>query len=377
MTRQRSETIGTLGRAPARQSKTPAGQPPLKRAPPPPPEKGGLRRWLRGAFLDNLGLKFVSIVLAATVFLLVNDDKDREITVRVGVLYVLPEDRVLISERIDDVRVTLRGPWRRLRNFDERELSRISLDLRTTPTGEIAFTSDMIQAPSGLTIAQISPRSMRVAFDKRSERTVDVAPIVTGRPQHGYVMVEIKAAPATVRVRGAESLLAALSSVRTREVSLEGRTDGFSASTVLVPPNGVELIASDQVEVQVHIDQELVTRRMPGVPVAAKGDGVDLSRWTLRPAQVEITLTGALLAVERAKDLMRPIVRLVASDKAGRDAEVMIEGLPPGVGVRISPERVKLVPVVPAPKQPTTPPRAPVPAPEPAPVPPAPAPAPP
>ncbi len=351
--RQRSQTIGTLGRAPARHSQGPPNQPPAKTpqpAPAPADNRGGMRRWLRGAFLDNIGLKFLSIVLAATVFLLVNDDKDREMTVRVGVLYVLPEDKVLVSERIDDIRVTLRGPWRRLRNFDERELSRISLDLRNTPTGEIAFSSDMIQAPSGLTISQISPRSMRVAFDKRTEKTVDVAPVVAGHPLHGYVVVDTKAAPASVRVRGAESLLAALSAVRTREVSLEGRTDGFAASTVLVPPDGIELTGSDQVEVKVQIDEELVTRRMPDVAVIKVGDGLDLTRWTIAPAQVEITLTGALLAVEKARDMMRPVVRLLPADKLGRDVEVKIEGLPPGVGVRISPERVKLAPAVAAPK---------------------------
>jgi YbbR domain-containing protein len=307
-----------------------------------------------------VGLKFLSVVLALTVFLLVNDDKDREITVRVGVLYVLPADRVLVSERIDDVRVTLRGPWRRLRNFDERELSRISLDLRTTPTGEIAFTTDMIQAPSGLTIAQISPRSMRVAFDKRTEKTVEVAPIIAGRPQHGYVVLEIKAAPSSVRVRGAESLLAALSAVRTREVSLQGRTEGFTAPTVLVPPDGIELLGSEQVQVQVLINEELVTRRMPDVPVAAIGDGIDLTKWTISPAQVEVTLTGALLAVEKSKDLMRPVVKLLPADKSGREAAVTIENLPPGVGVRISPERVKLAPIVATPK-----PAAPVPPPKP------------
>jgi len=369
--RQRSQTIGTLGRAPARQSKSPPLQP-LPSAPePPPPEDGGVRRWLRGAFLDNLGLKFLSIVLAVTVFLLVNDNKDREITVRVGVLYVLPEDRVLVSERIDDIRVTLRGPWRRLRNFDERELSRISVDLRNAPTGEIAFTSDMIQAPSGLAIAQISPRSMRVAFDKRTEKTVDVAPVVAGSPQHGYVVLEIKAAPAAVRVRGAESLLAALSSVRTREVSLEGRTDGFAAPTVLVPPDGIELLGTDQVQVQVRINEELVTRKMPDVPVTAIGDGIDLTKWTIAPAHVEITLTGALLAVEKSRDMMRPVVKVVPTDRSGRDAEVTIEGLPPGVGVRISPERVKLAPVAappkPAPAAPVRAPAPPVPAPAPTP----------
>ncbi len=349
--RPRSQTIGTLGRSPARSGKMPVMPAPTPRAPEPPPEGGGVRRFLRGAFLENVGLKFLSIVLAVTVFLLVNDNKDREITVKVGVLYVLPEDRVLVSERIDNVRVTLRGPWRRMRDFDEREVSRISLDLRNTPTGEIEFTSDMIQAPPGLKIAQISPRSMRVAFDKRTEKTVDVEPKVAGNPQHGYIVLEVKAAPSRVRVRGAESVLAALPSVRTREVSLEGRTDGFVAPSVLVPSDGIELIDSDQVQVQVEINEELVTRRMPDVKVTTTGDGVDLTKWTISPTQVEITLTGALLAVEKSKELMRPVVKLVPTDKTGRDAEVKIEGLPPGVGVRISPERVKLAPVVVPPKQ--------------------------
>ncbi len=138
--RNRSQTIGTLGRAPARA---------VRPEPPPPPpssEKGALRRWLHGAFAENLGLKFLSMVLAVTVFLLVNDDKAREITVRVPVAYSLPDDRVLVSERVEEVKVTITGPWRRLRKFDEKDLGRISIDLRGAQNGEIAITPDMITA---------------------------------------------------------------------------------------------------------------------------------------------------------------------------------------------------------------------------------------
>lgn len=345
--RQRSETIGPLGRAPARQGRTGAAPGPSLPSEPPPPERGAVRRWLHGALFDNLVLKFLSMVLAVTVFLLVNDDKDREITVRVGVLYVLPEDKVLVSERLDEVRVTLRGPWRRLRHFDERELSRISIDLRNAPTGEIAFTPDMVQPPAGMTVASISPRSMRVAFDKRAEKLVEVTASVSGRPQHGYVVLEVKPAPPAVRVRGAEKLLAALSSVRTREISLEGRTETFAVPTQIVPPDGIELVDAGPVMVQVRIDEELVSRKVPGLVVTLRGDGVDPARWSITPAHVEVNLTGALLAVEKAKGSIVPVVKVTTSDRGVREAEVTLEGLPPGVGVRISPERVKLAPVSP------------------------------
>src|SRR5262245_14540089 len=107
--------------------------------PPPQPEDRGkwLRFHLRQAFLGNLGLKFLSLVLALTVFLLFNTDREREISARVGVSYTLPGDRVLVSERLTEVRVGLRGPWRKLRRFDERSIDRIDIDLRNAKDGEV------------------------------------------------------------------------------------------------------------------------------------------------------------------------------------------------------------------------------------------------
>jgi len=347
--RPRSQTIGTLGRVPAR-AITPL---PIIPTPPPPPERGArgaIRGWLRGAMLDNVGLKFLSMVLAVTVFLLVNTDKDREITARVGVSYMLPEDKVLVSDRLDEVRVTLKGAWRRLRKFDEREVDRINLDLRRASSGEITISNDMIHLPSGIAVTSVNPRSVHIAFDKRVDKVVEITPAITGRPQHGYVVAEVKPVPATVKLRGAEGTLAALSAIRTPEISLEGRTDSFTAETEIVPPEGVEIAGNAQVAVQIHVDEELVTRKLPGLTVMASGDG-DASRWKITPPQVDVSLTGALLAVEKARSTLVPVVKLTADPKA-REAEVTIDGLPPGIGVKISPEHVKLAPF----KQPSVPP---------------------
>ena len=336
--RPRHETLSTLGRAPARASKQPPSAPPPK--PPAEPPKSPVRSWVHGALFDNVGLKFLSMVLAITVFLLVNTDRDREISARVGVSYSLPDDKVLVSERLDEVKITVKGPWRRLRNFDEREVQRINLDLRHAPTGEVAITPDMIHLPSGLTITSISPRTVRVAFDRRVERIVEVSPQLAGRPQHGYVVAEVKPQPATIKVRGPEGTLSALSTVKTHEISVEGRAESFLTEAALSLPDGVETDGPSQVVVQVSVDEELVTRKMPGLAVAVRGEGVDASHWTVTPAQVEVTLTGTLLAVEKAKAALQPVVKVSGNDTKTRDVDVTVEGLPPGIGVRISPERV-------------------------------------
>ncbi len=313
--------------------------------PPPPPERGAVGRWIRSALLDNIGIKFLSLVLAVTVFLLVNTDKEREIRVRAFLEYKYPADQVLISDRLDEVTVTIKGPWRRLRNFDERELNRITLDLANTPTGEVPLTNDMVSLPPGLDVVAITPRAVRVAFDKRVEKTVEVMPVTAGRPQHGYIVTEQKVVPATVRVRGGERLLAALTSIRTHEVSVQSRTEPFESQIDLALPSGVEAEPGLRVTVAVRIEEELVTKRLPGIPVAVRGEGVEAAKWAVEPAQVEITLTGALLAINAVKDKLAPYVKLTPADTRAREAEVTIDGIPPGIGKRISPERVKVVPV--------------------------------
>lgn len=340
--KERSQTIGTLGRAPARAS-TPIPVTPE----PPPPERGALRRGLRSALLDNVGLKFLSMVLAVTVFLLVNTDKDREITARVGVSYMLPEDKVLVSDRLDEVRVTIKGAPQRLRRFDEREIDRVNLDLRGVSNGELTISSDMIHLPSGLSVTSINPRSVHVAFDKRVDKVVEVTAAVSGRPQHGYMVAEIKPIPTTIKLRGAEGTLSALSAIRTREISLEGHSELFTTETEVVPPAGVDVVGNVEVAVQIHIDEELVARKLPGLTVVAKGEG-DVSRWRITPPQVDVALTGALLAIEKARSSIAPVVKLTP-DLRAREVEVTIEGLPPGIGVKISPEHVRLAPLKQAP----------------------------
>ena len=66
------------------------------------------------------------------------------------------------------------------------------------------------------------------------------------------------------------------------------------------------------------------------------------ARFSVSPAQVDITLTGTLLAVEKAKSALQPVVKVSGNDTKPRDGDVVVEGLPPGIGVKISPERVKL-----------------------------------
>jgi len=338
MSERRDNTIGNLGRAPARTGHI---QRPVVPPPEPSSEPGAVRRWLRSMLFDNIALKFLSLVLALTVFLMVNTERDRESTERVQVTYAMPSgDHVLVSSRLDEVRVTIKGPPRRLRKL--KELEPINIDLRTAPSGDIPITNDMIHLPAGVELVDLEPRTVHVAWDRRGEKVVEVAPLVTGHPLHGFALSEVTAVPATVRVRGAEGVLAALHSIGTQAVSVDGRAESLTAETKAVAPDGVELVSAPQVLAHVKIEEQLVTRKLTGLAVTVHGDG-DASKWQVTPAQIDVTLTGALLAVEAAK--IAPVVKLAPSETKAREADVSIEGLAPGIGVKLSPARVDVAPV--------------------------------
>ena len=302
-----------------------------------------LASWLREAVTANPGLKVLSIILALTVYLLVNSDRDREITLHVGTSFTLPQDKVLVSERLPEVRVTVRGPWRRLRRLDEREIDRVSFDLTRVSGGEVPITPDLVRVPSGVTVVDVSPRSLRVAFEKRVDKAVAVAVATAGRPLHGFVVTSVTAKPTTVTARGAQGAITALSAIRGREVRVDGRSDTFERETELLPPDGVELTAGVRALVRVEIKEELVSQRLGLLPVKLRAEGVDAARFAVKPAQVEVTLTGALLAVERVIAAGSSAqVRLTPSSTAGAELEVTVETAVPGVGVTIAPPRVRL-----------------------------------
>jgi YbbR domain-containing protein len=309
------------------------------------PSSGGVGAWLRGALFDHLPIKALALVLTLTVFLLVGSDEDREIAARIGVSYVLPPGKVLVSERIDEVKVTIKGPWRRIKRFDEREIDRITLDLSRVVAGEGPIPNDAVHLPAGLSLTSITPRAVRVAFENRVEKVVDVAPALVRKPVHGFTLAAegARPEPPRVTVRGAEGAIAALQQVRTQEISLAGRRQSFVAEVALLPPDGVDVDWKGAVVVSVPVTEQLVTTAVEDVKVTVAGDA-DAARWRTEPAEVTVELTGGLLAVERAIAGGVTVKAIVTPELAGRGGNVRLttSDLPPGVGVALRPADVRL-----------------------------------
>ncbi len=310
MVRPKPETLGSLGRAPARTSRIPItplppSEPPTRARPDP---ALGPRRVVRQRRAQ------VPVTRARGDACSCSSTRTRTARsrLRVGVSYTLPDDKVLVSERLDEVRVTIKGPWQRLRKFDEREVDRINLDLRHAPTGDLAITPDMIHLPSGLQVTSISPHTVHVAFDRRVEKVVEVVPAVSGRPaarlraQRGQARAGDRQGPRRGDARSRRCRRSVPARFRSRGAprasSPRPRSCRPTASTSRAVPGWWSTSP---------IDEELVTRKLLALPVTVRGDGIDQpergpTHWRAVPSQVDVTLTGTLLVGREGADDDRP-----------------------------------------------------------------------
>lgn len=305
---------------------------------------------LRGFFLDNLGLKVMSLVMAMAIFWLVRGSEEAQRAVFVDVVAVTPPEtsaRMLTSELPAKVRLTLRGSRSILNAIRANDLPPVQVDLSTTTQGIYYFEAESFEMPGGVEVTQIAPTTIPLTWAERATRTVVVAPAVEGDPGPGLMIVGAPTVrPNTATLRGPAPDLATIERVVTQTVSLDGATAGTHEERVSLArlPGHVEVMGSPAFTVSYEIVPEVAERSVPRLEIAVVGGAVR----ELRPGRVRVTLRGA----PRVLDAMDtpsivPFVEVGALDAEGgaQAVPVRVRGIPEGVElVRVEPEEALVVP---------------------------------
>jgi hypothetical protein len=309
--------------------------------------------WLRAALVDNAALKFVALVLSLTVFILVHSDEDAVAGATVEVSYTLPPGKVLLSDPVNELNITVTGSKRRIRRFDPTDLSRITVDLRGRREGVLVFERDMIGGiPDGLELVSITPASMTVKLADRVERLVPVEIETTGRPARGYRVSRLEAVPAQVSVAGSADAVGRIAAVRTVPVSIEGQAGALVEEVPLAPLAGAEVVGEGRVRVEIDLGEEQGVRQLGSLPVVVRpGAGLspaDVARLLVEPATVDVVLRGGQLDLERvAPGTLEAVVKPTAAELAGGGAQGLeVYVVPPraGIGIEVRPPTVTVRP---------------------------------
>lgn len=210
-----------------------------------------MRAWL----LDNLGLKLLSLFLAVFLWAVVLGEQKVDVTVNIPLEFNLPKNLVLVNEPPDSLEVHLRGPKTLVTSLASREVVLDSIPSKFVEgENSIAITRDVIRAPRGIEVVEVSPHRIRVALEAVVEREVEVRPRLEGAPGEGFVVKTVTSSPARVKLQGPRSELRRLTQVPTLPIRLEGQTTSFSTKVMLEPVgHEVHIQGGTPISVQVEI----------------------------------------------------------------------------------------------------------------------------
>lgn len=185
----------------------------------------------------------VGFVLSALCLSLGACSRRSERTVQTDVTALLPPEtanKALLTPLPHEVRITLRGSARALDALPP--LRPIELDLRDAPS-HVAIPTTGLGVPSGVTVDEVVPLSIALAWDDVGARELPVEVSVIGAAADGHhVDGKVDAVPERVSVRGPKSVIMVLKWAEAGPFEIDGLGPGTYSKQLPLRalPKGVE-----------------------------------------------------------------------------------------------------------------------------------------
>jgi YbbR domain-containing protein len=199
----------------------------------------------------NLGLKFLSTLVAIMLWLIIAGERVVERVMRAPVEFQnLPAGLEIVGDAPDTIDVRLRGSSGALSRMTAGDMAAV-LDLATARPGQRLFhiTAGQVNVPYGVEIVQVGPSTLTMEFEPSGIRQVPVEPNVDGRPAAGYVVTKVTSEPAFVEVAGPESALKRLQSAITEAVSIADQARTVREVVTIGVPNATLRLRTPQTAV--------------------------------------------------------------------------------------------------------------------------------
>jgi YbbR domain-containing protein len=267
-------------------------------------------------FRHHLGLKFVSIALAALLWVAVSGEQTVERAMRIPLEFTnLPAQLEVVGDAPTIVDVRVRGSSGALNRVAAGELVAV-LDLRSARAGRRLFHlgGPDVRTPFGVEVVQVNPSTVSMAFEPSATKVVPIVPTVEGDPADGFVVGTVTAQPATVEVLGPVSVLAKLTQAITEPVTVTGASAPLRETVNIgVADAAARLRTPQTASVAVMIAIAPVEWSVSGIVVTARNA---VSQVQVVPAQVTAWVRGPREAM--------------TVEAAMFEATVDVEGLKPG-----------------------------------------------
>jgi YbbR domain-containing protein len=214
-----------------------------------------LRHWV----LHNFWLKVLSLLLATGLWLAISPDQEpAEVAVRVPIEFQhVPPELEISSVTIPEAQIRVRGPERLIRDLRSTDIH-VDLNLADAKPGERTFdlTAQQVRHQRDLTVVQVVPGQVHLAFDTRLTRTVEIHPRVTGNFVPGEEIGKVLVDPEKVTITGPRHHVELVDAVTTDPVDASGtRTQATFTTSVYVSDALVLVVQPTPVRVTVIMEK--------------------------------------------------------------------------------------------------------------------------
>ena len=209
--------------------------------------------------LRNFGLKLLSLLLAAGLWLLISrDEEPAEVALRAPIVFQhVPPQLEISSESIPEAQIRVRGPERVIRQLQANEVH-AEIDLIDAKSGERTYelTSKLVRHPRDVTVVQVLPSQLHLAFDTPSTREVEIHPRVTGNFADGEQIVKVEADPSRITITGPRHHVEKIDAATTDPIDATGtRGTAVFTTNVYVPDPLVQVVQATSIRVTVLVQK--------------------------------------------------------------------------------------------------------------------------
>ncbi len=214
-------------------------------------------------FLDryvfhNFWLKALSLIIAVGLWFAITRDPVAEIAFNVPIeFHNVPEGLEISSEVLPQAQIRVSGPARVVRELVETDIHPI-IDLQGVIPGERTFDlrPKQIRLPKDAEVVQVVPTQLRVAFDRRATREIEVKPRVTGTFASGFRILQVKVDPPMVEIVGPAHRVEIMENAVTDPVDATGvMGDATFSTNVFIADPLVRLVKPGPVRVTVTTEK--------------------------------------------------------------------------------------------------------------------------